>query len=65
MPSQFIVGALAVDPQVDDHPKANGPAHVAAPWERALVIGGDLALLLFFWITTGEYTDSLLARGRR
>lgn len=37
------------------------PAHVPARWEVALVVGGNLGLVIFTWVTTRKYTDSRLA----
>ena len=42
-------------------PSAGTHEHVAAHWEVAVVVAGNLALALYMWINTRKYTDSLLA----
>ena len=41
-------------------PPASTPEHVAAAWEVAVVVGGNVAFVLIVWVCCRKYTDSLL-----
>ena len=43
-------------------PGSGVQAHVAADWEVGVVVGVNVALVLFEWITIRTYTDSLLRK---
>lgn len=46
-------------------PGADVAAHIAAPWERAVVWGVNLALVLVSWIMASKYTASLSETAKR
>lgn len=58
----YVLSFLAVYHQQIVYATVPGPevaAHVPAAWEKGVVLGFNLALVLFSWIMTRKYTHSL------